>query len=698
MQDYTKTRWVPAYTFIFFLATLVIAYLPVSSFLFFLKNDAFNGYFPAKFFISESLYAGHVPWWNPYINYGLPQYGDMNSGFWSPITWLIASTTGYTAYSFTIELLLYLFIAGSGMFVLCRSYRLTLTVSLIAGTAYMCSGYMVGHLQHFNWISGAAFIPFTFWSYRRLQKRFSVKNIIIAANLFYLFTASAHPGIIIGAIYFFTAYTVYYFFRHQHDQKSTFTFSKWIRSNALLVVSLLLLGAGMITGYADILPHITRGEKVNSIAAMANPVSLQSSVSLLLPLSITKNDAFFGTDLSMRNIYFGIPLLIFFMYALFSRKSGVQKFFLFAGLFFFLLSLGGIFKQFSWNYLPLMAYVRLNGEFAIFALFCFILFAAFSMDKYLKNNQGFSGKTVYIYYLTEALLFIAIAIGIYKTLSTHQGFLYQANTSILQPGIDLKLKSLIDSISFYDTLWLQGLIQLLLLWGIKYGLKKKRQSLLLRISIADLVLATLLNIPFTGVGKASVHDVQAVLNKAPHGLPVPGMQPINKYLPEVSKEESMLVGDWSFYNKQIGVPSFAFYPVELKKSHKIFEDSLSIYAEKPFLFSVQNDKARELIILSFEGHSIDARIKSTLQDSIVFQQNNYPHWSTYYDGKKITTSAYKDVFISAAYDKGIHTIRFTFEPVLVKKAMMVSIISLVISWLLLIYFLLKRASLSSRQL
>src|SRR5215212_6352370 len=116
MQVYGNSKGLSNKSILFFIVLLMIAFLPVSSFVFFLKNDAFSGYFPPKFFMSESIHAGTLPLWNPYINFGIPQYGDMSSGFWSPITWLISATVGYNAYSFTIEVLIYLFIAGIGMY------------------------------------------------------------------------------------------------------------------------------------------------------------------------------------------------------------------------------------------------------------------------------------------------------------------------------------------------------------------------------------------------------------------------------------------------------------------------------------------------------------------------------------------------------------------------------------------------------
>lgn len=692
MQVNRKSRRAPLKIFLLFFMAVLLAYLPVSSFLFFLKNDAFNGYFPAKFFISESLLSGHLPLWNPYINFGLPQYGDMNSGFWSPVTWLVAASFGYNAYSFTIELLFYLFTAGTGMFLLCRLYRLKTAVCIIAGTAFMCSGYMVGHLQHFNWIGGAAFLPWCLWAYTRLQKRTTLKNSILTANLFYLFAASAHPGIIVGGIYFFVAYAVFHFFRKKGQDNGPVNALSFVKHNGWMMLILLLLSAGMIAGYMDILPHITRGNKVEMSAAMAHPVTVQSSLSAMLPFSIVKNDSFFATDLSMRNIYFGLTLLLFFFLSLLQRKNGYQRFFLAAGVIFFLLSLGGIFKSFSYRFIPLMAYVRLNGEFAVFALFSFILVAAHAFNNQLEMRKPFSGKLRILYYVIEVLLFIALVTGVYKTVQTHDGFIYHISEALQQTGMAQKLKLLIDSVTFYDALWLQGGMQLLLLRGLKYSLLHHKKRLLIGIGVADLIIATLLNVPFTGVGKASVRDVQLILNKSPDGILIPDLEPILQHT-IIPAEETALVGNWSFYNKQLGVTSFAFYPVELKTSALVFPDSISRFAEKPCLFTIQDTGITDISVHSFTGSSIELTLTSNRTDSIVYQQNTYPHWRSNVNGGTTTAAAgYRDIFLAAPLKPGKNFVQFVFEPTLVKNAMMLSALAFCISMILLISMWFKRPS------
>ena len=690
MQVYTNSKRDSIKTFLFFFIILFIAYLPVSSFLFFLKNDAFNGYFPPKFFMSESIHSGYLPLWNPYINFGLPQYGDMSSGFWSPITWLIASTVGYNAYSFTLELLFYILSAGIGMYLLCKFYEMNKHVCLIAGLSYMCCGYMIGHLQHFNWISGAAFLPFCTWSYHKLQRNFSLKNILTASVFFYMLAASAHPGITIGALYFFTGYAMFCFFKQEQEVSVANKIAGFVKTNIVLLIGISLLSIGMIAGYADILPNITRGEKVE-LTALANPVSVKSLVSSILPLSIVKNDSFFATDLSMRNIYFGLTLLLFFLLSLFTKKNSFQKFFIAAGTGFFLLSSDGFFKTAALKYLPLIGYVRLNGEFYIFALLCFILIAAFSLNHYIQAKASFAGILKLLYYVLEIIFFGCIAFGIYKVNHTHDGFFYHLKNISVQQGISQKLKTLIDSISFYDAFWLQGIIQVFLLWGIKWCLINKDFSRLVKIVVADLIIASLLNIPFTGVGKASVAEVQSVLNRSPKGITIAPLKPINQY-DSITAYESGLVGNWSFYNKQPGVKAFAFYPIELNSSKLVFKDSTAEWFYRPYVFASGDSTTTNIAVSKFTGNSIFITANTTTDNQLIFQQNYYSHWYVINNNEKTAAENYKQLFLAAPIKAGNNDVEFLFDPILIKKTMLVSAIAFLLYLIMLLVLFFKQPS------
>ena len=691
MQFYANSNRHPLKTILFFTLVLIIAFLPISSFLFFLKNDAFNGYFPPKFFMSESIHAGYLPLWNPYINFGIPQYGDMSSGYWSPITWLIAATVGYNAYTLTIEILFYLLISGLGLYQLTSVWQLNKNVRIIAAIAFMCCGYMVGHLQHFNWISGTAFLPWCFWAYLQLLDKFSFKNIIRVALLFYLFVASAHPGIAISAFYFFLAYLIFHFFENKNNLPVAARIKNISIAHLSFLLVFLLLSAGMITGYIDLLPQFVRTEKLSLADSLLAPTSVQSWISVLLPFATVKNNNFYNTDIAMRNSYFGLTMLLFFLLCLFKKKNNLQKFLLVTGWVFALLSTGGIFKTVAYKFIPFIGYIRLNGEFSIFAIFCFILTGAFELNKHLEQKKSFTGTLQWIYYGVEIIVIAAIAVGIYKAIQSKESFFCNLKSITAQQGISLKLKLLIDAISFYDTLWIQGFIQLFLLWGIKWCLRFQSWGLLKRIVVADMVLACLLNIPFTGVGKASVAQVQAVLDKSPEGIPVPKLIPIINN-EKLSIEEEGLVGSWSLYNKQIGTTKFVPYPIILKNMMAYFDKdaitSKENYLNKPFIFT-DDPSASQTTIQSFTPQKIELTVTGSTATQLILQQNFYPHWF-YTNGKeKKEVTSFGLNFMSAPVNKGENNISFLFEPSGVKWAMLLSAVVFVICCLSLLFFSFK---------
>ena len=691
MQVYPKSNKAYLKTILVFTAILFVAFLPISTFLFSLKNDAFTNYFPAKFFISESIKAGYLPLWNPYINFGFPQYGDMNAGYWSPITWLIAATVGYNAYTFTLETLLYILLSGVGMYMLTGFWKLDEKVRFIAAIAFMCSGYNIGHLQHFNWLSGAAFIPWFFWSYLLLLNKFSAQHCLQAVLLFYLLVASAHPGIIISAAYFFLCVSIFFLSQQNGHLSFTETVKKWSISNGILLLLFLLISIGMIVGYLDIIPFFLRGEKVNLIDSLLTPTTFQSWMSVLFPFSITKNDAFFNTDISMRNCYFSLTLLLFIILACFNQKNNWQKFLLVIGSLFVLLSTGGIFKTFAYKFIPFIGYVRLNGEFRIFSLLCFIIVAAIELDKFILQKTKFEGAIKRIFYVIAFILSTLTIFGLYKGLFDKQSFIFINNLSKVS-RFNFKLKALIDSITFYDTLWIQGLLQVTILFGIGWCIKFCKWNLLKKILIVDMIIASLLNIPFTGVGKASLAQVQTVLNQSPKGIPLPTLQPI-KDVTSLSISDELLVGNWSMYNKQIGVINQVSYPIILKNMNAYFtsieDNKENNFLNKPFIFIENSNERNKVSLTTFSPNKITVAINTESATELVLQQNFYPYW--FYETKSIKLPVNKAAinFMSASIIKSDQNVVFTFEPTIVKRAMLFSLIILII-YILLLPFLYVR--------
>ena len=644
--------------------------------------------------MSESLHDGYLPLWNPYINFGFPQYGDMSGGFWSPITWLIASTIGYTAYSFTLEVFLYLFIGAVGMYKLMAHFDMSKEIRIATAIVFMCCGYHAGHLQHFNWLSGSAFLPCCCVAYLQLVKNPSLKNVLLNVLLFYLFISSAHPGIIIGGIYFFVALALYLFFSNASLFTKSNIVKKILLPQAAFIFLLLMVSLGIIVGYADIIPHFVRGTQNSFVKGLEDYTSMASWQSVLFPLATMKNDAWFVSDLSLRDSYFGLPFLLFFLLSLSRKKSAAQQFFVGVALFFFLLSTVDVVETFASKILPLIGYVRLKGEFRIFSIFSMIIVAAMEADHFFKEAKRNSVPIQKILWVIMILVGITSAWAIYMSITKSSFFHFRA--SILnQPSVTDSLKILIDNVSFYDCFWIQGLVHLPILWAIQHSLKTINLSLLLKLVAVDMIVATLLVVPFTGAGKARLHDVNELLKTSPKGIPIPPLQSIylNDSIPAFKNE---WIGSWSMFSKQIGSIKEVPYPIQLKNRKTLNEDSSGrnkeAYFSKPFLFVKGNDSCR-LVLQTFSPNQLNVQInEAKIGDELVFQQIFYPHWKAIVNGKPGIIAKEGTSFMRISLEAGKNDVTLSFQPVLVKRMMLISAIVFALLLLLLTLLLLKPKS------
>lgn len=664
----------PFFIIILFVVVLFMAFLPLSSFLFFIKNDAFTNYFPPKFFMSESIHAGFLPLWNPYINFGFPQYGDMNAGYWSPVTWLIASTVGYNAYTLTLETMLYILTGGIGMYKLMGIWIENKNIRIVAGLAFMCCGFNVAHLQHFNWISGAAFLPWCCWSYINFLNKRTLPHTLTTVLLFYLFIASAHPGLIIGSFYFFVPVFLFYFFKNEHQQPFQTRLINFSKAHGLFFIALFLLATGIIAGYTDIIPHFVRGDKINLQNSLPHSSNLKTWISLLLPFSTVKNEAFFNTELTLRNSYFSLALLVFMLMAIFSKKNSWQNFLLLVGLSFALVSAGGWAKTFAHHYFPFIGYVRLNGEFRIFALLSFIIVASIELEKFILNQQpGNINKLKRVCTFIIILLLCSVGWALYKIITSQTGILYISGNFNSMAGFSEKAKYIIDSISFYDTILIQGFAQIMLLLLLYKSLKLKNTRLLQWLVIGDMILSSLLNVPYTGVGKTSVSHLQSVINLSPKGIPIPVLQPLLQN-DTLNKADNALLGNWSMYNKQPGTLTEMPYPIQLKNMRAYF-DSLQhnpriSSAEKPFLFIKEGSAV--ISILHFSPNKIIIRVNAGTATNLIIQQNKYPHWfyKTNAEFKKVLPEGIS--FMAVPANKGVNEIILLFRPPYIKTGLLLS--------------------------
>jgi len=685
--------------FLILLLFLLIAYLPVFLPFFHLKNDLITQNLPTRFVISESLYSGHFPWWNPYINFGNPQYGDMNGGYWNPFLWLIANTWGYNIWTITLEEMFYILIGGYGIYLVCREY-LAKTTAVIAGISYMGSGFILGHLQHFCWITGAAFFPYVLLFFIRIYKDPVLKNFILGSLCATLFLSATHPGLIIGALYFFAFLIIG--LRLTGRQPSHY----WPAIVLFLGIT-LLLSIVVITSDIDVLQHISRGHKISLDDTLLKPTPISSYLSLFFPLAV-QNASFSDADIAMRNTYIGVWLLIGLVIFITNANKKIAAIASFIILFFMLLAAGGWFKTFAWRYLPYIGYVRLNGEFSYFVLITMLLAGAYGIDRY-KRPLPLRILTL-VMILTLFVSFIAI-------LATHHSVLYTTSAAgatgvpgaIGVPGTTgvagttgvpasaapdnwrSLIKHFLDNLSFWDLLLLQSLLLTLTFAFLQSA--RHSQPRIVSIIAANLVLTCWAILPYTGLGMASKSNRQQLISTFPKGIHPQEQKALKdtRFLDTSYRRDLILLGS---YTKKIGFPREEDYPVELNSTERFFGDSLLtdfifrqswIFLSKDTLPGTETRfDSSALHVTAFAAGRLAVSVKDSAYPYLTFLQNDYPYWKVKVDGHPVDHFTGFRTFITVPLPPASsHRVEFIFDPWPVRIALVINSLLLALAVLLL---------------
>jgi hypothetical protein len=681
-----KTRaFLTEHPFFIFLSFLLLAYLPVFLPFFHTKNDLITQNLPTRFIISESLWSGYFPWWNPYINFGLPQYGDMNGGYWNPLLWLIARVFGYGIWSITLEEMFYILMGAWGIYLLCKEQQASRETAIITGLSYMCCGYILGHLQHFCWITGTATFPFVLLSFIRIHKYSLLKNYIAGGISVFFFVASTHPGLIIGALYLFL-FIIPAIYLLRKEIFSTLYHPKYWLANGLFLAISLLFSLVVIVSNLDVLKHISRGSKVSLEQSLLHPTTFPSYLSLLFPLAVQKS-GLFHTDISMRNTYIGITLLCGFILFCLKMKRKTVLITLSCLIFFILLSSGGLFKTFAWHFLPYTGYVRLNGEFNYFVLLILLLAGAAGFElyrgniRYLQESDQLARRLNY-FFLTALILSACVI------LFGHSSILYE--TASPAKGSKERIKWVIDHLSFSDMLFLQSVIQLVTLACIrKYNFTI---SSLVIVTALNLVITCWLILPYTGLGMSSKANRQELISRFPKGIRPPEQKALNAtfYLDSSYTKDLILLGS---YSKKIGYVKEEAYPVELNTTTTFFNDPqlFSFIRQQSWLFLSKDtivgtatdfDSSR-IHILQFGPGRLQASVDNKDYHYLTFLQNDYPYWKVIVNGESIPHITGFGTFITIPLQQGRQKVEFCFDPVPIRTALIIHLLILASGLLLL---------------
>ena len=588
--------------YLIFFGLAAIAFFQVSFYLHPGKYDLIDCFYPWRFYIGECLQNGQLPYWNPYQDLGSPVHADPSSGAWYPMVWLIGYFNGYTIYSIGFELWFHVFLAGVGFYKLAKTLKLNQSFALLAGIVYMLSGIFIGNAQHLPYIISACWLPYVLNFYFRLAEEKSHVHSLKAAFFLFLMITGGYPAFTIILFYLLLIFFFIYF-KKTYQTQSTRALIEFLSRHVLFLVYTIMLSLVMFVAIYQVSPYLSRLGDFSLEQALYSPFSPQSFVSFILPLVSTTHTDFFNSDLSMRNGYFGLFILLFFIIGIFSKKPIQLKVLFYFGLFSLTVAVGEYLpvREFLFKYVPMMNVFRFPSVFRLFFIIAGILTGVYYLQESF-NRKVWTKKTLSIGAMIMSGFFLILFIiarskGQLSLLSFIKNNLFIAS----------------EESTYWQNVAFQSIIQLLFL-GIflfvlwKFNDRKKILAAIILLTITDLVIATQLNAPYTiYYDKVTAKEATENVSKYAKGFPK---------LKDISIEEAghlPLIGSpfWQNMNtfqKQIsaeGYNSFSFTSYEFLESE---------YSQ---LFTAM--KKNKLLLLS-DSILPESKLKVYKKDSL-FTQN-----------------------------------------------------------------------------
>lgn len=166
-------------------------------------NDHVNSILPNIGEFVDRLWDGDLAWWSPYNNGGAPLASINEGAVFSPLSWPYLVLPQWLASGWSHLLVMLTAVSGTVLFL--RRLGLSRAAGLVAGLAFVTSGFMYLNIL-WPHVKAAAFLPWMFWAVERaIQQRraSSVVPIALVTALLYVggFPAVAAYTLGTGALY-----------------------------------------------------------------------------------------------------------------------------------------------------------------------------------------------------------------------------------------------------------------------------------------------------------------------------------------------------------------------------------------------------------------------------------------------------------------------------------------------------------------
>ena len=685
-------RWpLDLQAFVFLLLCVLIAWWPLASFTgSVVHGDMLDCWLPWRTFIADCLQNGEWPVWNPYQQMGYPVHADLQGPSWYPEALLLGGTVGQSIYVQQVLVMIYLLVAGMGMYRLAKQLCGEHSAALAAGAAYMLSGFFTAHVMHqYAFISGAWW-PWMFAAFLRLLAKPGWRPALEAAVFqFLLLTGGNHTFTIIGSYLLLALIIV---------RGIQLLRAGELRSALRLILYLIVFAAASLIMACGVLhawwysaPFIARTGGLPYAEAMSGAFTWKAALSYFIPWATTAGKEITGTNITMANAHMSLVLLLFVPIALLRKRNAVENVLLGFGAVCLLASFGDALPVHRWLFgtLPGLNVFRFPSYYTFFTLFCWLPVAARTAVQWPSAGPVMR-KSMWVI-ASVATVVIIVALARAAGVILNDGFTL-ANLNPAGAGGAMAERTLVH-----------GAFQFVLLAACAAMFLRPRWFTLQRflfLVAAEGIVAVLMCSWSTGISAAPPRILHRITELRPEGFPLPDATALGLHKDD-DQDLQPLWRNTNIFRKRISHDGFnSFWPeqhLQLEQRWPILFQEMkaqpllyiadSVVRQRDYVDRTNNiERGNALAVIpdsgslpitqhfrredscaqvprlsGFSPTSLQADLDAQCRDGLlVIQQQLLPGWKARLDGTEAPIVNVNGCAMGIAFTRGAHTVELEY--------------------------------------
>ncbi len=377
-------------------------------------SDWLSGGYAKRTWVFQEMKKLRIPKWSDAMLCGFSLITSSPSKIYSPVYWLgIIFPTGKW---YVINFVIFLFLAGLGIYLILREFKIPKYISLIAGVSYMFAGSLMStpYAGHRGRLATCAMMTIVFYFLLRALKRKRLIDFVPFSLIAALAFFSGHVQMLYYGYLFITAYFIFYFINSIRDEGVKKSLP--LLGYAVLAVVLIacLISISVLPTLSGMEQGARGGERGYQYATSWSMPTLEVFDLIVPTFSGLKSNYWGDNYFKLHTEYFGLlPIILALIGIFFAWKRREVKFFTFGFLGTLLFALGDAtpFFRLPYHLIPMINKFRGPAQIFYVTTFTVIILSGFGLNAIIELKDKIKIKRVLLTLLVVtglALLMVII--------------------------------------------------------------------------------------------------------------------------------------------------------------------------------------------------------------------------------------------------------------------------------------------------